>query len=165
MPSAVNSPLSDATQVNSLNPVTVYPPGVTGHPMAIPGGRLNAPPLVPNSHRIATDQRDVETTPVTFNRAAVQWPVQMIAGFTAIPKNWSRLASVFRNSGWTNYIIPIEPGKVMGGLMPGGIVPRGPAPSQVQMAFNSTAGSQPSYPGGPSQMVNGVPFNNPGTGA
>jgi hypothetical protein len=146
-------------------PSGTYPPGVVGHPMAIPGGRLNAPIEVPNSHRIATRENDIETTPVTFNRNGVYWGTQLISGQMAIPRNWQRLSSVVRRAGWTNVVVPIEPGKMIGGMMGAGFPARGPSPSQVQLAFNQTAGNQPSYPGGPAQMVNGIPFLNPGTGA
>jgi hypothetical protein len=142
-------------------PAGVFPPGmVRNRPM----GSMH-PSEVTNPHRIATRENDIETTPVTFNKYGVYWGTQLISGQMAIPRNWQRLSSVVRAAGWRNVIIPIEPGKMMGGLMPNGFPGRGPSPSQVQLAFNQTAGAQPSYPGGPGQMVNGIPFSNPGTGA
>lgn len=164
MPSATNAPIADNIQI-VLEPAGVFPPGVAGHPMAIPGGRYGLPPVIPNQHRIAHDERDVETTPVTFNRYGSYWGTQLISGQMAIPRNWQRLSSLYRRAGWTNVVVPIEPGKVGGGVMPSGYPARGPAPSQVQLAFAQTAGAQPGYPGGPGQKVTGIPFSNPGTGA
>lgn len=158
------SPLAD--NVEQIDPTqwVSRQPGVVGHSMAR-GGRAGLPFVVPNSHRIAHDERDVETTPVTFNRFPnLDWRVQLIAGFTAIPRNWLRISSWYRKAGWTNVVVPAEPGKVGGGLMVAGFPIRGPAPSQWSQAFNATAGAQPQYPGGPGQRVN-APLINPGTGA
>jgi hypothetical protein len=161
----VNCPTSENIQITNLPAELYQSVQGAGQPMSSPGGRNGLPPVIPNSHRIATDQRDIETEPVTFNRYGVYWGTQLISGQMAIPRNWQRLSSLIRRAGWTNVVVPIEPGKMMGGVMPAGFPARGPSPSQVQLAFNSTAGNQPSYPGGPGQMVNGIPFSNPGTGA
>jgi len=158
-----NEALSEMTQT-VIDPYAIYPPGVEGQPMAFRQGvgRFEAP----NPH-ILRGEMDMEVTPVTFNKYATDQThqVQLFSGYMAIPRNYQRLSSQYRRAGWLGAVIPIEPGRMHGGQMAGGFAPKGPAPSQVQLAFNATAGNQPNYPGGPGQKIIGVTFSNPGTGA
>lgn len=156
-------PLSDVTYISGADDSS-RPPGPNPQRPMARDGRMGMAFEVPNPH-VLRGEADMETTPVTFNRYGDYWGTQLRSGFIPIERNWLRLSSVYRRAGWLNYIIPIEPGKMHGGVMAGGYVPRGPAPSQVQMAFNNSAGAQPNYPGGPGQKVVGVSFSNPGTGA
>jgi hypothetical protein len=124
----------------------------TGQPNLIPG------PLA----------RDYDHTPIIFQRLATRWgDLQLkngLANGVGSGKIWG-----YRGEGWADMVVPVIPGQMRQiGVLPSSYPIKGPAPSQVQNAYQSTAGQQPMYPGGPGQMYNTgagpVTIVNPGSG-
>jgi hypothetical protein len=97
--------------------------------------------------------RDIDGTPITFNRFGTRWgDVQLkngLANGVASGKIYG-----YRGEGWYDNVVPTIPGQTrLIGRTPGAFVARGPAPSQWQNNVNAGPGSQPQYPGGPGQIL------------
>jgi hypothetical protein len=97
--------------------------------------------------------RDIDGSPITFNRFGTRWgDVQLKNGLA----NGVASGKIFgyRGEGWYDVVVPTIPGQTrLFGKNPNDFVARGPAPSQWQNNYNMTAGSQPQYPGGPGQVL------------
>jgi hypothetical protein len=103
----------------------------------------------------STYARDIDGTPITFNRFGTRWgDMQLkngLANGVASGKIWG-----YRGEGWYDVVVPTIPGQTRQiGKTPNTFVPRGGAPSQWQNYVQSGPGSQPDYPGGPGQVMGG----------
>jgi hypothetical protein len=138
------------------NPTTVD----ANRPMQSIAGMVGPNPQMPAPNR----GEEWDGTPITFNRFGTRWgDVQLkngLANYTASGRIWG-----YRGEGWYDNVVPVVPGQTRqyGGTMPANYPAKGGAPSQWQDAYNQTAGSQPSYPGGPGFVV-GSELYNPGSG-
>jgi hypothetical protein len=135
-------------------------PQVTGmRPMGSINGTLQA-----NPHIAGPYARDMDYSPIIYNLFGTRWGDVQLKNGLANGVASGRINS-YRGEGWYDVIVPVVPGQTRqyGGGLPGNYPAKGPAPSQVQSAFDMNAGSQPSYPGGPGQAM-GVYLINPGSG-
>lgn len=107
---------------------------------------------------------DYDATPIIFARIATRWADIQLKNGLANGVASGRING-YRGEGWLDNVVPVVPGqtRLSGMRMPGNYPAKGPAPSQWQNAYNSTAGSQPMYPGGPGYVV-GAELYNPGSG-
>lgn len=105
----------------------------------------------PNPH-ILYGQDDIETAPTTFNRIGTRWgDVQLSNGWQNT--DYGRRTG-YAAKGYLIAVLPSLPGQTrLSGSNPADFPARGPAPSQWQFHVNSSAGSQPSYPGGPGYIM------------
>lgn len=108
--------------------------------------------------------RDYDHTPIIFNRFGTRWgDIQLKNGLA----NGAAQGKIFGypGEGWFDVVVPQIPGqsRQYGGRLPGNYVAKGGSPSQWQNYVNATAGAQPSYPGGPGQVL-GSQLYNPGAG-
>lgn len=152
------SPTGDAYLYDDTqNPASIRPPMRNSSHDLVPlnpttGSGAHAPPL------------DYDATPIIYNRFATRWAdIQLkngLANGVASGRIWG-----YRGEGWLDNVVPVVPGqtRLIGGGHPGFYPAKGPAPSQWQNAYNSSAGSQPMYPGGPGYVVGGSLYN-PGSG-
>lgn len=127
-------------------------------PMQNIGGLLQL-----NQHTVGHYANDMDFTPITFNRIGTRWgDAQLkngLANYTASGRIYG-----YRGEGWYDVTVPYLPGQTR--LISGrrfDFPVQGNSPSQWQQAFDSTAGSQADYPGGPGQIVSGY-LDNPGSG-
>jgi hypothetical protein len=140
-------PNEDQPQIN--------PGAVCPRDMQDIGGLTFANPNIGGSAGMAasTYARDIDSSPITFNRFGTRWgDVQLkngLANGVASGKIYG-----YRGEGWYDVVVPTIPGQTrVFGRRPAGFVPRGGAPSQWQNAYNATAGSQPQYPAGPGSVL------------
>lgn len=143
--------LEDNPQIN--------PPSTSGRPMGSYNGTLGA-----NMHTIGHYSNDVDNSPIIFNRFGTRWGDIQLKNGLANNVASGRING-YRGEGWYDVVVPTIPGQTRqyGGQLPANYVAKGPAPSQWQNAYDSTAGQQPLYPGGPGQAMGPVLIN-PGSG-
>jgi len=110
----------------------------------------------PNPH-IAYGQDDMMNAPTTFNRIGTRW------GDVQLRNGWQTTNYGRRMTGPEAHqmvaITPRIPGQDrISGTHPADFPVRGPAPSQWDFHVANSAGSQPSYPGGPGYMMGNPGF-------
>lgn len=109
---------------------------------------------VPNPH-IVYGQDDMMNAPTTFARYATRWgDVQLSNGWQNT--DYGRRAG-YAAKGYLIAVTPTLPGQTrLSANNPADFPARGPAPSQWDYHVMSSAGSQPSYPGGPGYIMGSV---------
>ncbi len=109
---------------------------------------------IPNPH-IRYGQIDLVNAPTTFANIATRWgDVQLCNGWWLT--NWGRRQRG-PEAGYLVAAYPSIPGQDrISGTHPADFPMRGPAPSQWDFHVASTAGAQPSYPGGPGYVMGTV---------
>lgn len=116
-----------------------------GRPMAVYAGKR------PNPH-ILYGQDDIETGPVTFNRIGTRWRDVQLSNGWQNTNYGKRMTVVPAQYHWESY--PIVPGQTrLSGTTNQNFPQLGPAPSQWQNYYQSQAGNQPNYPGGPGSFL------------
>jgi hypothetical protein len=143
-----------------IDPVQINPTPTALRPMGSYNGSVTYNPNIGPPGPYA---RDIDNTPIIFNRFGTRWgDIQLkngLANGVASGKIWG-----YRGEGWYDLITPTIPGQTRQyGKNFADFVPKGPAPSQWQNFYNQTAGSQPMYPGGPGQIASPLLYN-PGSG-
>lgn len=153
-------PVSGAEAQEGLSFEVINPASPPNSPMQSIGGMVGANPhmAIPNRGE------EYDKTPITFNRIGTRWCDTQLNNGLRDGIASGRINS-YRGEGWYDVTVPLLPGqtRLVGSNKPGNFVPKGGAPSQWQDAFNSTAGAQPSYPGGPGYLA-APELYNPGTG-
>lgn len=100
-----------------------------------------------NPH-ILYGQQDMQNQPTTFNRIGTRWgDVQLSNGWQNT--NYGNRMG-YRTAGYLIATLPVSPGQTrLAGSNPADFPAKGGAPSQWDYHVMSSAGAQPSYPGGP----------------
>ena len=156
----ITDPVSGDEAQLGLSGDVINPAVTPTSPMRSIAGMVGANPhmAIPNRGE------EYDTTPITFNRIGTRWcDTQLNNGLRDYVAS-GRINS-YRGEGWYDVTVPLVPGqtRLVGSNHPGYFVPKGGAPSQWQDAYNSTAGAQPSTPGGPGYLA-APSLYNPGSG-